>query len=48
MSLNNASKLNKRVIEKQNPNAWADEVGTETDLDLLIDKIRGLSQNKNY
>ncbi len=42
-SARNASKLNKIVQQRHNPEDWASEDGHETNVDLLIDRIHDLT-----
>ena len=43
----NAKKLNEVAISKNKSEAWAQEDGIGTDVDLLIDRIHDLVSNEN-
>ena len=40
----NGSKLNQLVQQRHNPDAWAEDGGAETDVDLLVDRLHDLAE----
>ncbi len=41
----NGSKLNQLVQQRHNPDAWAEDGGAETDVDLLVDRLHDLAES---
>ena len=41
----NGSKLNQLVQQRHNPDAWSEDGGAETDVDLLVDRLHDLAES---
>ena len=41
----NGSKINQLVQQRHNPDAWAEDGGAETDVDLLVDRLHDLAES---
>ena len=41
----NGFKLNQLVQQRHNPDAWAEDGGAETDVDLLVDRLHDLAES---
>ncbi len=41
----NGSKLNQLVQQRHNPDAWAEDGGADTDVDLLVDRLHDLAES---
>ena len=43
LTLRNATRLNQQIQDRINPEAWAEDGGNATDVDLLIDRLHDIS-----
>ncbi|CAI8162680.1 MAG: Uncharacterised protein [Prochlorococcus marinus str. MIT 9215] len=41
----NGSKLNKLVQQRHNPEAWAEDGGADTNVDLLVDRLHDIAES---
>jgi hypothetical protein len=45
LNLRNATRLNQQIQDRIHPEAWAQDGGNETDVDLLIDRLHDISDS---
>ena len=43
LNLRNATRLNQQIQDRIHPEAWAEDGGNATDVDLLIDRLHDIS-----
>ena len=45
LNLRNATRLNQQIQDRIHPEAWAEDGGNPTDVDLLIDRLHDISES---
>ncbi len=45
LNLRNATRLNQQIQDRIHPEAWAEDGGNPTDVDLLIDRLHEISDS---
>jgi hypothetical protein len=45
LNLRNATRLNQQIQDRIQPEAWAEDGGNATDVDLLIDRLHDISDS---